>query len=373
MLTVGLGKIAASASIGLIKMWDIDMGLTLVDKYLESDDMNVKVGAILAVGILNSGVRHESDPALALLSEHVESSHALSQTAAVIGLGIAYAGTQREEVVSILLPVAIDADVPMNTAALAALAIGQVMVGSCNADLASEIVQTMMARSEEQLNHPFAKFMCLGLALLFLGKQEESDVYIETLKAMKHPIGKQAVVLLTICSYAGTGNVLKVQEMLHICSDHLDPEKENDTHQAFAVLGIALISMGEDVGAEMSLRSFNHLMHYGEPVIRRAVPLALGLQCASNPLVNVLDTLSKYSHDNDTHVALNAIFAMGLVGAGTNNARLAQMLRQLASYYYKDPKCLFTVRIAQVSNRLYMVYWVTYIVYRVWCIWVKVP
>lgn len=38
---------------------------------------------------------------------------------------------------------------------------------------------------------------------------------------------------------------------------------------------------------------------------------------------------------------------MGLVGAGTNNARLAQMLRQLAVYYYKEPDCLFAVRIAQ--------------------------
>ncbi|KAJ7451299.1 hypothetical protein FB451DRAFT_1525582 [Mycena latifolia] len=28
---------------------------------------------------------------------------------------------------------------------------------------------------------------------------------------------------------------------------------------------------------------------------------------------------------------------MGLVGAGTNNARLVQMLRQLAGYYYKEP------------------------------------
>lgn len=90
-------------------------------------------------------------------------------------------------------------------------------------------------------------------------------------------------------------------------------------------------------------------MHYGEPVIRKAVPLALGLLCASNPVVNVLDVLSKYSHDNDQEVAVNAIFAMGLVGAGTNNARLAQMLRQLAAYYHKEPSCLFTVRLAQVS------------------------
>jgi 26S proteasome regulatory subunit N1 len=88
-------------------------------------------------------------------------------------------------------------------------------------------------------------------------------------------------------------------------------------------------------------------MHYGEPVIRRAVPLALGLVSASNPVLTILDTLSKYSHDNDLQVALNAIFAMGLVGAGSNNARLAQMLRQLAGYYHKEPDCLFMVRIAQ--------------------------
>src|SRR2546421_2076849 len=94
-------------------------------------------------------------------------------------------------------------------------------------------------------------------------------------------------------------------------------------------------------------------MHYGEPVIRRTVPLALGLLCASNPLLNVLETLSKYSHDNDAEVAINAIFAMGLVGAGTNNARLAQMLRQLASYYHKDANCLFMVRIAQVKYLAY--------------------
>lgn len=88
-------------------------------------------------------------------------------------------------------------------------------------------------------------------------------------------------------------------------------------------------------------------MHYGEPVIRRAVPLALGLLSASNPVMSILDTLSRYSHDNDLQVAINAILAMGLVGAGTNNARLAQMLRQLATYYVKEADCLFMVRIAQ--------------------------
>lgn len=88
-------------------------------------------------------------------------------------------------------------------------------------------------------------------------------------------------------------------------------------------------------------------MTYGDPIVRKAVPLALGLVSASNPQLPILDSLSRYSHDNDLDVAVNAILAMGLVGAGTNNARLAQMLRSLASYYAKEANCLFMVRVAQ--------------------------
>lgn len=77
------------------------------------------------------------------------------------------------------------------------------------------------------------------------------------------------------------------------------------------------------------------------------MPLALGLSSLSNPDLAVLDVLNKYSHDNDSEVANSAIFALGLVGAGTNNARLATMLRQLACYHAKNPLHLFLVRISQ--------------------------
>ena len=71
--------------------------------------------------------------------------------------------------------------------------------------------------------------------------------------------------------------------MLHYCDEHIDAsskdkekdkekekdkdkdgkegeQKRDDLFQAFAVIGIALIAMGEDIGAEMSLRQFNHLV-----------------------------------------------------------------------------------------------------------------
>ena len=38
---------------------------------------------------------------------------------------------------------------------------------------------------------------------------------------------------------------------------------------------------------------------------------------------------------------------MGIIGAGTNNSRIAGLLRQLSSFYAKEAKPLFVVRLAQ--------------------------
>ncbi|KDN45708.1 hypothetical protein RSAG8_04792, partial [Rhizoctonia solani AG-8 WAC10335] len=281
---------------------------------------------------------------IALLADYVENKSVPLRTCASMGIGIAYAGAYRQSLAELLLPLVADETLSMEVSSLAALAIGFIFVGSCNGEVAMTILQTLMEREESALNEKWTRFMILGLGLLYLGRQDASDATIEALRAVSHPVAKQALILVEICSFAGTSNVLKVQRMLHECNDHIDGD---DSFQGFAVIGIALVAMGEDVGAEMSLRQFQHLVHYGSPTIRKAVPLALGLISASNPQMGILDTLSKYSHDNDLAVALNAIFAMGLVGAGTNNARLAQMLRQLAGYYHKEPDCLFMVRIAQ--------------------------
>jgi len=81
--------------------------------------------------------------------------------------------------------------------------------------------------------------------------------------------------LVEICAYACTGNVLKIQQLLHICSEHYEQEKESEKkdkkkdekkddkkedkkeeeskeevshdlsgQQAVAVLGLGLIAMG---------------------------------------------------------------------------------------------------------------------------------
>eukprot|EP00463_Aulacantha_scolymantha_P003228 TRINITY_DN402_c1_g1_i1.p1 TRINITY_DN402_c1_g1~~TRINITY_DN402_c1_g1_i1.p1 ORF type:complete len:281 (-),score=36.20 TRINITY_DN402_c1_g1_i1:81-923(-) len=117
--------------------------------------------------------------------------------------------------------------------------------------------------------------------------------------------------------------------------------------QEVAVLGVAMVAMGDDLGVDMALHSLDHILQYGEVNIRRAIPLSLALLSISHPRLHVMDTLSKLSHDQDEQVSQNAILSLGFLGAGTNNARIAGILRQLSGYYAKEPNHLFLVRIAQ--------------------------
>ncbi|XP_015516239.1 26S proteasome non-ATPase regulatory subunit 2 [Neodiprion pinetum] len=369
------GMLSATASLGLVLLWDVDGGLTPIDKYLYSAEDYIKSGALLACGIVNCGVRNECDPALALLSDYVLHSSNSMRVGAIVGLGLAYAGSNREAVLSLLTPVLNDPKSNWEVIACTALALGMVAVGSCNAYVTTAIMHALMEKTDAELKDTYSRFLPLGLGLCLLGKQEAAEAIIAALEVVPEPFKAMATTMVEVCAYAGTGNVLKIQQLLHICSEHHESSNEKDeksdrkekdkrdekreererelsSRQSIAVLGIALIAMGEEIGAEMAYRTFGHLLRYCEPVIRRSVPLALGLISVSNPKLNILDTLSKFSHDSDSEVAHNAIFAMGLVGAGTNNARLAAMLRQLAQYHAKDPNNLFMVRIAQGLTHL---------------------
>merc|ERR1712117_152414 len=359
------GMLSATASIGLVLLWDVDGGLTQIDKYLYSPEDYIKAGALLACGIVNTGVRNDCDPALALLSDYVDHSSPVMTIGAIFGLGLAYAGSNREDLVELLLPVFTDPKSSMEVIGIASLACGLICVGTCNEDVTTIILQVLMEKAESSdLKDSYAKFLPLGVGLCCLGKQELAEATVEALAVLPDPFKSMAMTMVDICAYAGTGNVLKIQSLLHICSEHFEPEKEApadkkeekaasestpdlSSQQAVAVIGLALIAMGEDIGSEMLFRHFGHLLRYCEPAIRRAVPLALGLISVSNPQLNILDTLTKFSHDTDAEVAHNSIFALGLIGAGTNNARLAATLRQLAQYHAKDSNNLFMVRIAQ--------------------------
>ncbi|XP_022203334.2 26S proteasome non-ATPase regulatory subunit 2 [Nilaparvata lugens] len=370
--------LSAAASLGLIHLWDVDGGLTPIDKYLYTSEDYIKSGALLALGIVNCGVRNECDPALALLSDYILHESSTIRIGAVLGLGLAYAGTRRQDVVTYLLPVLSDKKSSSEVVAMGALACSLIMVGTGDAEVVECVLQTLLDLPVSELQEgTYSRFLPLALGLCYLGWKDETEATKEALKVLPEPFRSMAQQMLKMCAYAGTGDVLVIQEQLQICSEHYTPSKDDKkdgdkkddkkdddkkskdskskdltSMQAVAALSVAVIAMGEEIGSEMTTRIFGQLGRYGEPAVRRAVPLAIALSSISNPQLSVIDVLNKYSHDLDEEVAHNAIFSMGLVGAGTNNARLATMLRQLAQYHAKNTGHLFMVRIAQGLTHL---------------------
>jgi 26S proteasome regulatory subunit N1 len=415
--TKGDGKLSTVASLGSIHQWDID-GLQILDKYLYSSEEEIKAGALLGMGLVGAGVHDEVESVLLLLQDYVTNSNKKLAMSAILGLALSYSGSQNEDLLNLLLPLVSNLEVPIEVSVLSALALGHAFVGTCNGEITSTILQTLLERDFEQLENKWIKFLALGLGLLYMGKAEQVDDVLETIRAVEHPISKSLEVLTRISAYAGTGNVLEIQGLFDILTPKGPPTEESekdddgenidteatekqkedddgdidiidsvpqpietapeqstenkegesgeadeeteeeeekktrdDESLAYAVLGIAIIALGEDIGKAMSLRHYGHLLDYGSDSIRRAVPLGVGLLSTANPQVNIIESLSRMSHDQDIDVAINAIFAMGLIGSGTNNARLAQLFRQLAAYH-RDGNALFATRVAQGLTHL---------------------
>jgi 26S proteasome regulatory subunit N1 len=128
---------------------------------------------------------------------------------------------------------------------------------------------------------------------------------LEALRTITHRRGKYSEITLQSLSQAGSGDVLTVQSLLRLCAEHIEDAKDAE-YQMVAVLGLSVVAMGDEVGAEMTLRTFEHLLHYGELPIKRTVPLALALLYVSNPENSVIDQFSRLSHDADPGLAMNA-------------------------------------------------------------------
>jgi len=346
------GRISAVASLGMIHLWDNANGVNELEKYSGLGEDYIKAGVLLGIGIANANVRDSFDIPYSYAADQIpinEQTNLVKQCTA-LSLGLAYAGTPTATNVKELLKNTYEASPapPLEVEAHIALGLGLVYVGTCDPELTDLFVQSIFERSTgEDQSNTYLRYLCLALGLLFLGKQEEAEVTLEALKVIGGPLGKYASLTVETCAYACSGNVLKIQKLLAVCGEHL--EKDNG-HQAVATLGIALIASKESIGTQMVIRSFDHLLQYGDVNVKRTVPMALGILSLSKPDATITDTLSKFSHDHDAETAMSSIVALGLIGAGTNNARIAGVLRGLASYYHKEANTLFVVRLAQVHS-----------------------
>ncbi len=197
------------------------------------------------------------------------------------------------------------------------------------------------------IDSPFNLLYILGMGLIIYGNQKNVEVIIETTQIDEFPADLRLYIktLLTTCAYAGSGNVMKIQELQQLVAKKKD--EINPKTKMLAIIGMSVIAIGEEMGMEMLPRSFNNFLQFGDTTTKKAVSLAYSLLSVSNPKLNILDQLLKFTFDNDSDVAMNSIFSLGLVASGTNNSRINTELRKMAGAYAEDTKILPIIRIAQ--------------------------
>ena len=121
----------------MVLLWDIDEGLTQVDKYMDANDDYIVAGSYMAIGIVNSGIKNECDPVVAILLEKLEtSSKSVLKIGALMGLSFAYAGSARADLLEAISPIILDSSNTIELQAIAALSIGLIYAGTCDEDAA---------------------------------------------------------------------------------------------------------------------------------------------------------------------------------------------------------------------------------------------
>lgn len=138
-----------AAIVQAISLWDVDGGMPQIDKYTYSEDPNIVAGSCLGFGLCCCCVRSELDPAFALLSEHVHSTSAQVRVAAVMALGLAYAGTAKEDVRELLLPLISPEEASVELVAHAALALGIVFAGTKDGAPPSDLYRSLLCRVKQ--------------------------------------------------------------------------------------------------------------------------------------------------------------------------------------------------------------------------------
>ena len=85
-----------------------------------------------------------------------------------------------------------------------------------------------MEKEEKDLQeNSFMRIFALALGLLYIGQQDLAEATIAATSIIDNQQFREFLALVVeTCAYAGSGNVLKIQKMLHLCAEHKKEEKD---------------------------------------------------------------------------------------------------------------------------------------------------
>ncbi|CAL5995763.1 26S_proteasome non-ATPase regulatory subunit 2 [Hexamita inflata] len=125
--------------------------------------------------------------------------------------------------------------------------------------------------------------------------------------------------------------------------DNMDPA-------TLFVIGLGLLTGDDQITNQMVSRFAERILKFANINAQRAVPFLLALTSLSNPKPELVDDLSKLALHTDKTISFNALIALGLIGCGTQNFKIAGVLRHsIESKCYSEDNIEHVILGAQLA------------------------
>lgn len=350
-------KLYAISSFGILNCWYHKNGLNVLSRYLYSDDNFIKAGAFIAVGLnfattnahnyfdhfIGYDEFNNNMPLLSVLQSQINSRQ---PNYVIISLclcfGYTFIGTHNNpkyaNIFENLLNI-FNENERYNTMVYGscALAFGFILIGEGYTNKFNRLKEVFIKyeKTFDKLNT--IRFL-LAFGLMFL----QSECYVEhLLNDVPMEYKSMLETVLHIFMFTGSNNMIEIKKLLTICgktstNDDSKNQNFNLLHKQFAVVGIALIGMGGGrISIKMSVRLLQRIYKYCDE-LASVVPLAIALLYVSNPELNIILMLRGMISDSiktkkrySLYVTFSVIYALGLIGAGTKNCTIRNILNDI--------------------------------------------
>eukprot|EP00118_Oscarella_pearsei_P025711 m.308636 g.308636 ORF g.308636 m.308636 type:complete len:963 (+) comp44414_c0_seq1:75-2963(+) len=294
-------RFSAIASLGLIHKGHEKESLSIMSTYLPKESASASVysdgGSLFALGLIHAN--HGGPITEYLLNQLKEASNEVVRHGGCLGLGLAAMGSASQEIYEQLKMNLYEDDAVTGEAA--GLAMGLVMVGSCNPRAIDDMVQYCKETQHEKI----LRGLSVGIALTMLGRTEEADALIETLCSDKDPLLRRSGMFTIAMAYCGSGHNPALKKLLHVAVSDVD----NDVRRSAVMsVGFLLFHSPEQCPPVVSLLAESY-----NPHVRCGAAMALGIACAGTGLKDALGILEPMVNDPANFVRQAVFIASAMI------------------------------------------------------------
>ncbi|KAH9418970.1 26S proteasome non-ATPase regulatory subunit 2 [Dermatophagoides pteronyssinus] len=257
-----LCRMTATATIGILCLWDMQNGPLKVDRFLRIRDENIKAGALMAFGLISTSIKSDHEPAYQLLKDYITNRSQSIRIGSIVGLAMAYLGTNHGDVINSVLEPIVGRSCErirqkQHPLELSALACGLIAHSTGNMTIINRLVKILDRNSDNmKLSDSNTRDLIHAIGLVAMFHREDLPTYIDLInKRFDKPraersntstveststtstrlsLKKYLLLCVEICAYTGSSNILKIQKLICNCSpiitDELKkkPEEPND-------------------------------------------------------------------------------------------------------------------------------------------------